>query len=50
MIKEIAASELQNNSYTYYDKYLDSGVTYTYLIQVRNAQGEVIVVSNKQSI
>ena len=50
MIKEIAAIELQNNSYTYYDKYLDSGVTYTYLIQARNAQGEVIAISNKQSI
>lgn len=50
MIKEIAAVELQNNSYTYYDKYLDSGVTYTYLIQARNAQGEVIAISNKQSI
>jgi subtilisin family serine protease len=50
MIKEIAASELQNNSYTYYDKYLESGVTYTYLIQARNAQGEVIAVSSQQSI
>jgi subtilisin family serine protease len=50
MIKEVAANELQNNSYTYYDKYLDSGVTYTYLIQARNAQGEVIAISNKQSI
>lgn len=50
MIKEIAASELQNNSYTYYDKYLDSGVTYTYLIQARNAMGEIIAVSIKQSI
>jgi subtilisin family serine protease len=50
IIKEVAVSELQNNSYTYYDKYLDSRVTYTYLIQVRNAQGEIIAISNKQSI
>ena len=50
MIKEVAAIELQNNSYTYYDKYLDSRVTYTYLIQAINAQGEVIAISNKQSI
>jgi subtilisin family serine protease len=50
MIKEITAFELQNNSYTYYDKYLDSGVIYTYLLEVRNAQGEVIVISTRQSI
>ena len=50
MIKEVAAIELQNNAYTYYDKYIDSGVTYTYLIQACNAQGECIAVSNTQSI
>ncbi|MCX6556576.1 MAG: S8 family serine peptidase [Candidatus Aminicenantes bacterium] len=50
MIKEVAASELQNNSYTYYDKYLDRGVAYTYLIQARNAQGEVIASSTPESI
>lgn len=50
MIKEIAASELQNNSYTYYDKYLDSGVAYGYQIQAKNARGEVIAVSIEQSI
>lgn len=50
MIKEIAASELHDNSYTYYDKYLDRGMAYTYLIQARNAQGEVIASSTPESI
>ena len=50
VIKEIAPIELQNYSFSYYDKYLDSEVTYTYLIQVRNAQGDVIAISNEQSI
>jgi subtilisin family serine protease len=50
MIKEVAASDLQNNSYTYYDKYLDRGVAYTYLVKAVNAQGEVIAVSMQQSI
>jgi subtilisin family serine protease len=49
-VKEVASAELQNNSYTYYDKYLDSGVAYTYLVQAVNARGEVIAVSMKQSI
>jgi subtilisin family serine protease len=50
MIKEVAASELQNNAYTYYDKTIASGVTYAYLVQATNAQGEVVAISNKQSI
>jgi hypothetical protein len=50
IIKEIAASELQNHAFSFYDKYLDSGVTYTYLIQARNARGDVIAISNEQSI
>jgi len=48
--KEIAGSEIQNGGYSYYDKYLDQGVLYTYVIQARNAQGEVIALSNEQSI
>ncbi|HSQ36157.1 MAG TPA: S8 family serine peptidase [Candidatus Binatia bacterium] len=50
LLKEIAASELQNNAYTYYDKYLDRGVTYSYQVQAKNAGGEIIAVSNQQSI
>ncbi len=50
MVKEVAASELQNHAYTYYDKYLESGTIYSYQIRACNAQGEVIATSNEQSI
>lgn len=49
-VKEIAASEIQNGAYTYYDKYLDRNLGYVYVIQARNAQGEVIAMSNEQTI
>ena len=49
-VKEIAASEIQNGAFTYYDKYLDRNLGYVYVIQARNAQGEVIAMSNEQSI
>jgi len=49
-VKEIAGSEIQNGGYSYYDKYLDRAVVYTYVIQARDAQGEVIALSNEQSI
>ena len=48
--KEVAASEIRDGGYTYYDKYLEHGVSYTYVIQARNAQGEVIALSNEQGI
>jgi hypothetical protein len=48
--KEVAASEIRDGGYMYYDKYLDHGVSYTYVIQARSAQGEVIALSNEQSI
>ena len=50
LIKEVAANELQNNAYTFYDKYLDKGMAYSYRVEARNAQGEVIAVSITQSI
>jgi subtilisin family serine protease len=49
-VKEITGSEIQNGGYTFYDKYLDRAVKYTYVVQARNAQGEVIALSNEQSI
>jgi subtilisin family serine protease len=49
-VKEIAGSEIQNGGYTYVDKYLDRAVEYTYVVQARNPQGEVIALSNEQSI
>ena len=50
LVKEVAAGELQNHAYTYYDKYLDSGIAYSYLVKARNALGEVIAFSNEQGI
>jgi len=49
-VKDIAASELQNGAFTYYDKYLDHNLVYVYVIQARSAQGEVIALSNEQNI
>jgi subtilisin family serine protease len=49
-VKEIAASEVQNGAYTYYDKYLERGTGYMYVIQVRSAQGETLALSNEQAI
>jgi subtilisin family serine protease len=50
MIKEVTAAQLQNNAYTFYDKYLDNATAYSYLVKASNAQGDVIAVSNVQSI
>jgi hypothetical protein len=49
-VKEIAAGEIQNGAYTYYDKYLERSFGYTYVIQTRSAQGEIIALSNEQTI
>jgi subtilisin family serine protease len=49
-VREITAGEIQNGGYTFYDKYLDRSVEYTYVIQARNAQGEVVALSNEQKI
>ncbi len=49
-VKEIAGSEIQNGGYTFYDKYLERAVSYSYVIQAVSALGEVIALSNEQSI
>jgi subtilisin family serine protease len=50
LLKDVAAGELQNHAYTFYDKYLDRGTIYSYVVKAKNAQGVVIAVSNGQSI
>jgi subtilisin family serine protease len=49
-LKDITAAQLQSGAFTYYDKYIDRNTTYSYIIQARNAQGDVIALSNEQSI
>jgi subtilisin family serine protease len=49
-IKEITTAEIQNGGFTFYDKYLERGTSYTYMIQAHNAKGETIAWSNEQSI
>ena len=49
-VKEITAGEMQNGVTTYYDKYLDRSVGYTYIVEAKSAQGEVIALSNEQTI
>jgi subtilisin family serine protease len=49
-VREIAASQLQNGACTYHDKYLEHDAEYTYVIQASGAQGEVLALSNEQSI
>jgi len=49
-VKSVAAGDLQNNAYTYLDKFLDHGVEYTYVVQAVSAEGEVLALSNEQTI
>ena len=49
-VQEIAAERIQNGAYTYFDKYLERGTGYTYVIQARSAQGEDLALSNEQAI
>ena len=49
-VKQIAAGDLQNNAYTFLDKYLDHGTAYTYVVQALSAEGEVLALSNEQTI
>jgi hypothetical protein len=49
-VQEIAAGAIQSGSHTYYDKYLERGTGYTYVIQARSAQGEILAMSNEQAI
>jgi serine protease len=49
-VKTLAASELQNGAGTYLDKYLAHGTGYAYIIQATSASGEVLALSNEQSI
>ncbi|MDD8013909.1 MAG: S8 family serine peptidase [Acidobacteriota bacterium] len=49
-VKEIAAAELQSGAYTYFDKYLERGTQYSYIVQATSAQGEIIALSNEQTI
>ncbi len=38
-VKEIAATELQNGAYTYFDKYLEHGRQYSYVVQATQRPG-----------
>lgn len=49
-VEEIAAAELQDDAFTYRDKYLESGTSYTYVIEARSAQGEVLALSNEVTL
>lgn len=49
-VKELAAGELQNGSATVFDKYLERGSSYTYVVQVRSAQGDLLALSNELTI
>jgi subtilisin family serine protease len=49
-LKEIAANEIQGNSYTLLDKYLERGSSYSYVVQARSAQGDLLALSNELTI
>lgn len=49
-VKEIAAGELQDGAYTYPDKYLERGASYSYVVQARSAQGDLLALSNELTI
>lgn len=49
-VRELAASELQDGSATVFDKYLERDVSYTYVVQARSAQGDLLALSNELTI
>ncbi len=49
-LKEFNSSELQNNTYTYEDKFLEADVTYIYQVVAYNASGQVIGRSQEVTV
>jgi len=49
-LKEFNSSELQNNTYTYEDKFLEADVTYIYQVVAYNARGQVIGRSQEVTV
>jgi len=49
-LKEFNSSELQNNTYTYEDKFLEADVTYIYQVVAYNASGQVIGRSDEITV
>jgi subtilisin family serine protease len=49
-VREIAANELQNGAYVLQDKYLERGSSYSYVVQARSAQGDLLALSNELTI
>jgi hypothetical protein len=46
-IKSVSSSEISGGDYTYYDKYLEKGVNYGYMIIIKDSSGKTITYSNK---
>ena len=49
-VREIAANELQDGAYVFQDKYLERGSSYSYVVQARSAQGDLLAMSNELTI
>jgi hypothetical protein len=49
-VKEFNSSELQNNTYTYEDKFLEAEVTYVYQVVAYNASGQEIGRSDEITV
>ncbi|UCH93348.1 MAG: hypothetical protein JSV88_24145 [Candidatus Aminicenantes bacterium] len=49
-IKEIPFPDLQNNSYSFIDKFLDKNITYTYRAEALDSIGKAIGTSNEETI
>jgi hypothetical protein len=49
-LKEFNSSELQNNTYTYEDKFLEADVTYIYQVVAYNPSGQVIGRSDEITV
>ena len=50
LLREISPSEVSNGQYLYLDKYLETGISYTYRVEARLGSGELAAVSNDSSI
>jgi hypothetical protein len=49
-LKQVSYSELQSDAYSHLDKWLEKGLSYTYRIEARVADGTVIAASPEVTI
>ena len=49
-IKQVAVSDMTDGPYSFYDKYLEKGIKYTYRVLIRDSRGTEVGASNELTI